>query len=62
MGSGAMHAAGHIQDPDNTQGHTFTVGSLSHGARSDLYDGVIYTVRVPRLLQDLAMLNQCEEP
>lgn len=41
MGSGAMHAAGHIQDPDNTQGHTFTVGSLSHGARSDLYDGVL---------------------
>lgn len=59
-----MHAAGHIQDPDNTQCHTFTVGSLSHGARSDLYDGVLYTVRVPRLglLQDLAMLNRCEEP
>lgn len=58
-----MHAAGHIQDPDNTQGHTFTVGSLSHGARSNLYDGVLYTVRVPRLglLQDLAMLNRCDE-
>lgn len=47
-----MRAAGHVQDPDNTQGHTFTVGSLSHGASSDLYDGVLVL-----RLQDLAMLN-----